>query len=247
MCISIQGSAQPRWASLDICSDYYLALFSKENQDIVLSSQAKNSYSFPLNLNHNVKFHRGSLEEIYRLKADMVFYTDLTFNPLTHRLSEKEIITYKWPWSLNKEALKKLYTHLGQRFQNSQKAVELNNFIDNKSPAKPLSKNMALMGVGGFIVGQNTHYDILFKQAGVQNYYQKQGYGQISIEDLAMNPPDYIVTFRRNFKGYSLGESFFDHPLFKKRDISIIDISEYFLVCPSHEMLKAAEYIREQL
>ncbi len=243
----IRATAEPQRLSLDICGDYYLSLFSSKTENIILTQQAKDGYSLPMMIKKNIRSHRGHKEEIYRLKPDHVVYTDLSFDSLADHLPSMGIKVQRWPWAVHIKDLKNLYEQLGRELQNQQKVIELTSWLNKMPPQSKREGKIALMGAGGFIIGSHTHYDLFFQYVGMENYYQKRGFGQVSLESLVINPPDYIVTFGRNPKGYSLGEAYFDHALFKKLDIPIIDVSQYFLVCPSHEMIKAAEDVREQL
>lgn len=243
-CLIRGAAAEMRYVSLDICSDYYLRLFAPQKADIWLTKQAQDGYSLPLALPKNTKFHNNQLEAIYRLKPHKVFYTDLSFSALPKQLSSLGIKTQKWPWPIRREDLQKHHSTLGHYFENPQKAQNLNQRL--AEPAySPMDKTIALMSEGGFIVGGGTHYDLFFEHLGFKNYYTKSGYGQISLEALALNKPDLIATFGLNPRGYSLGKGFFDRRFFKKLDIPFIDISSFFLICPSVEMLQAAQKVRE--
>lgn len=243
LCFAPYAYGQINWLSLDICSDYYLALFAQKSDDIALTRQ---SQSLALTFGENTQFHKNQREEIYRLKPQNILYTDLASPAFISNLSQQGFSLQKWPWPKNKADLKEFYQNLSQQFHHPKKWESIAPLFSAPSFAAS-SQKIALMGSGGFIVGQNTHYDIFFEALSMVNYYPKKGYGKLSWEEIFQNPPDVIVTFNLEPKGTSLGDDFWKHPVLSKLDIPIIDISEYVMICPNHELIKAAQKVKDVL
>ncbi len=243
----VAQAAPQKIASLDICADYYLALFN-EDAKILYTHQAKDGYSLPIDIANNASVHHGRLEEIIAYNPDMILKSYLAFGDIAEKIQKYplETITLSWPTDL--EGLKTLHNQLDNILKTKQAPKfngKLNSYLDKKR--SQMDKNMLILGSGGFTIKQGTHYDILFEILGVKNYHQDAGYGMINIEKIISQPPDMIVTIGQAPNRPQLADSNITHKALKKLNIPIYDISDSFTICPSIELITTAERLKKEM
>lgn len=233
--------------SLDICADYYLASFVG-SEGVMFTRQAKDGFSLPMTIPTDSLSHNGSLEEVIAYAPEQILTSMLSFGDLPQKLQKYPYPTVHIPWATNLVELKTLHNRLDEVLK-TKKGQKLNAKIDEilqNIPPKT-DKNMLILAPNGFTIKQGTHYDIIFDILGINNYHTGNGYGMIGIEEILTNPPDMIVTINRSPNRPQLGDSLLQHKALKQLGVPIYDISELFTICPSMELIGAAEKLREMM
>jgi len=210
MCFSslLQASTYKRIVSLDICSDWMLAIYAQRSQVTALS---------PLLNNYQVDWvkgdwptHDGSLEQILSLDPDLVVTGE--YNAVVLRKRLKALGIHVEVLSLP-QSLDSLHVYM-QKFLNllgkTEEVPELPDFIEPDSDAPRL----LLLGANGIGTGTETLEHEVLLRAGWRNYISRAGYGTLDLEKLIIDPPDAVLWSAP--VSPALANMFIEHPALKK-------------------------------
>ena len=105
----------------------------------------------------------------------------------------------------------------------------------------------------GFTHGTDTIYNEILKAAGLRNLAAERGIvgdGYLSIEDLILNPPDYLIFEDNNPSSrHSLAQSLLSHPALKvlRKTSKVLTLNANLFSCAGPSSFIALEKIIEQL
>ena len=173
--------AYHRIVSLDLCTDWLLAKYAGKQQVAGLSPMAD---WFPVAwIGNSWPRHNGSLEQILSLKPDLV-----TLVPeKREELTTEGGLVLKLPKSISDVQAyeKKMLSFLGL----SEKLATRPDYKKYTGPARSL----LILGANGIGTGRNTFENELIHAAGWKNYLQTNGYVNLNLEKIILNPPDAIL------------------------------------------------------
>lgn len=185
--LTLPAAAKPlRIVSLDLCSDWMLLRYAPRSQ---VAAYSPLLYSYPADwVDQGLRVHDGRLEQIIRLKPDLVLSGEYNASQLRQRLKQLgyrvEVLALP-----NDLASIKPYTI---RFMSViQGAATPFNFpeIDIKQRK---NRNLLLLGANGIATGKGTLEHDILTAAGWDNYSQATGYISLDLEQLVANAPDAI-------------------------------------------------------
>lgn len=233
-------------ASLDICSDYYLASFTN-GENILLTRQAKDGFSLPIPIAEQSQTYRD-IEQIIAYNPDLIIQSGLSFGMLPEKLQKYPYPTIPLPWATDLTGLKTIHNRLDAVLNTDIGAnlnVKIDEILQNIPPKS--DKNMLILAQNGFTIKRHTHYDIIFDILGLSNYHKGDGYGIIRLEEIIANPPDMIITLGANPNRPQLADSIINHNILKKLNIPIYNLGDSFTICPSMELINAAQKLKEMI
>ena len=210
MCFSsfLPASAYKRIVSLDICSDWMLAIYAQRSQVTALS---------PLLNNYQVDWvkgdwptHDGTLEQILSLDPDLVITGEYNALVLRQRLKalgvQVEVLSLPQSLYSLREYMQQFLSLLG----NTEDVPGLPDLIEQDSAAPRL----LLLGANGIGTGTGTLEHEVLLRAGWRNYISSAGYRTLDLEKLIIDPPDAVLWSAP--VSPALANMFIEHPALKK-------------------------------
>lgn len=212
LAFSLMGVAAPqRVVSLDLCTDWLLALHAPRTQVAALSPLHKRQYPVAW-LGAAWPSHDGSLEQILQLAPDLVLAGEYNAPLLQRRLRQLgvRVETLPLPRTLQEVPAyeQRVLSLLGLP---SERASPIPPATPTTSAQHP---RLLLLGANGIATGQGTLENELIQQAGWRNYVAEQGYIALNLEDIIAHPPDAIVWAAPQRP--ALANRFAEHPVLKK-------------------------------
>ena len=206
--------------SLDLCTDWMLAKYADPSQVLALSPLL---HQYPVDwMTRQWPSHDGSLEQILKLKPDLVITGEYNALMLRRRLQELglrvEILSL--PKSFSEVGLyeQRLLSLLGKTIQKSGKTShKTDKPPQTSSNSKSYSKSkpkLLLLGPNGIGTGRGTFEDDLLQHTGWDNYLTSEGYSNLDLEQIVTNPPDAILWSTPN--SVALANLFAKHPVLKQ-------------------------------
>ena len=173
--------------SLDLCTDWMLAKYADPTQVLALSPLV---HQYPVNwMTRKWPGHDGSLEQILKLKPDLVLTGEYNAVILRRRLQELGLHVEILP-------LPKNFSDVGryeQRFLSLiGKSVRETNKLPQTKPGNRSRPKLLLLGPNGIGTGRNTFEDGLLQYTGWDNYLTSEGYSNLDLEQIVTHPPDAI-------------------------------------------------------
>jgi iron complex transport system substrate-binding protein len=195
--------------SLDLCTDWMLAKYASPSQVLALSPLMK---QYPVDwVGQDWPTHNGSLEQILRLKPDLVLTGEFNALMLRRRLQELgvrvEILPLPKSLSQVSEHEQRLLSLIGKSKDNASKPPRL-------KPSSHPKQRLLLLGANGIGTGRNTFEDDILRYAGWDNYLLEKGYINLDLERIATDPPDAILWSAPS--SAALSNLFAKHPVLKR-------------------------------
>lgn len=174
--------------SLDLCSDWLLAKYADRSQVVALSSFVK---QYPVAwIGDEWPSHNGSLEQILKLKPDLVLSGEYNALLLRQRLIalgvRVEVLTLPRTLPEVIEYEKRFLSLIGLPSSLASKPAPA-------TPAMTKPPRLLLLGANGIGTGKQTFEHDVITQAGWGNYLEHNGYSTLDLEQLVTDPPDAVM------------------------------------------------------
>lgn len=200
-----------RILSLDLCTDWMLAKYVNPSQVLALSHLM---HQYPVDwINQEWPTHNGSLEQILELKPDLVITGEYNALILRRRLQELgtrvEILSLPKNLSQITDYEKRFLSLLNIPIHKVSKPPQIRS--DNHQKHKP---TLLLLGPNGIGTGRKTFENDILELAGWKNYLTSDGYINLDLEQIAVNPPDAALWFAPDT--IALANLFAEHPVLKQ-------------------------------
>ena len=198
---SFAGEAPLQAVSLDYCADQYLIALAEPGQIMAVSPNATSEYSFLAEQAGGLASLRASAEEILVLQPDLAirqFGGEREILPLLGRLG---IAVVQLGFSDSPESARSNLRLVARALGREEKAEELIADMNRRlSVVAERNRGRGLTAIyltpGGFTSGGGTFIDAVIRSAGLDNIGAaggRQGWYDLNLENLVMNPPDLIV------------------------------------------------------
>lgn len=174
--------------------------------------------------------HRGEAEEILALRPDLVIHSGLGHLKSLEMIESFGIETidigYSESLTHGLEALKITAAALGREARAETLLAEIERRLDRALKLRarldgPGPRPQALyITPSGITAGKGTYIDEVMRLAGLDNHLDQQGvsgWSDLSIEALALSPPDVVISsFFNERRGWQAAWRFSHHPLTEK-------------------------------
>lgn len=195
-----------RIVSLDLCTDWLLASYLPRERIAALSPTHR---LFPLPVVQGTwPIHNLDPEGIVHLKPDLVLSGENNAMLLRAQLRRLGVRVETLPLPTTLAAV----LAYERRFRE---LLDLPADTATLPPPMPLSsqKRMLLLGANGIATGKNTLEDAMLEYAGWRNYVDVDGYIQLDLETIAIDPPDAMLWTAPD--GAAQANAILHHPLWR--------------------------------
>lgn len=248
---------EKRVVSIHLCTDELLYLLEDHENIASLSYlSADPDYSrlaaemsrFPLN--------HAQVEEIIPFQPDLVLagsYSNLQTRHLLARLGYRvETVDIAMNLAQVDEAILRVGHLLGKEESSAQLIASLHE-RQQKAEARVAGKSRPLaviLGPNGYTHGKGSLAGELLVKAGYRNLAEESGIvgvGEISLETILSNQPDYLIIEDSASNKNSLAQRFLNHPALQKvqRHAKRITIDPNLWSCGGHSVVEALEILVE--
>mgnify|MGYP003624586243 CR=1 FL=1 len=249
---SLAHAEGPKAVSLDFCADQYLLALADPVQIMAVTKMATNENSYFREKATGLNQFGGTVEEILKLRPDVVIGTDWAFMTLPV-LSQYDIETTIPDYGHQSEVFFRNIARFGDALSRSDQARTLiENYQKRLDALKsiPMSElTAAYITPSGYTGGTGTFIDDAIKLAGYSSFAETHnivGWQPISLETLLLNPPDLIVSsfFDQNDVHVSHW-SLIRHPKIEQMmsEIPTISIPGNLISCGGLFSIEIAEYV----
>jgi iron complex transport system substrate-binding protein len=209
LCIGCAAGAQEpvRVVSLDLCTDWLLASHLPRARVAALSPTHR---LFPLpSMKEAWPFHDNDPETIVRLKPDLVLSGENNALLLRERLRRLGLRVETLPLPVTLAEV----TVLERRFRDLLALPAPRAQLP--PPADAVARErLLLLGPNGIGTGRNTLEDAMLAYAGWRNYLTADGYVQLDLEQIALDPPDAVSWTAP--AGAARANAFIEHPIWRQ-------------------------------
>jgi len=217
-----EGSAAPRRIiSLNLCTDQLLLALSPRDRiaglsflavDRTLSALADAAAGLPL--------LRGQAEEVLTLQPDLVLAGMFTARPTVALLRARGITVLEVgladDFAAIHQQIRTVAAALGRVERGEALIAAMDATLAEARPASGQTRPRALaLAPGAFTAGGGTLTDAAMRTAGLDNYAATKGltgYGYLSLEQIAADPPDLLLVDGTEGKTPSLNGQLLAHP-----------------------------------
>jgi iron complex transport system substrate-binding protein len=205
-----QAPVPQRIVSLDLCTDWMLALHVDRKRVAALSPMQHVSQPF-----HPAPWmkdawpsHDGSLESIALYKPDLVLTGQYSAIGLREQLRRLGFRVEVLPLPTT---LEEVHNYERQFLTYAGLPPERASVVP---PARtPGKKRLLLLGANSIGTGRGTFEDDLMTRSGWNNYLTEAGLVRLDLEQIARDPPDAVLWAAPS--GAALANSFAEHPLWR--------------------------------
>ena len=227
--------------SLDLCSDWLLAKYVDRSQVAALSPLLK---QYPVEwMGDEWPIHNGSLEQILKLKPDLVLSGEYNAMLLRQRLVslgvQVEVLVLPRTLPEVVEYEKRFLALVGLPATLASTPTPANKLATKSS-------RLLLLGANGIGTGQQTFENDVIKRAGWNNYLESNGYRSLDLEQLVTDPPDAVMWSAP--KSPALANQFAKHPALRHAipKEQWLSSNYWHWQCPGPWTWQLIEQLREQ-
>jgi iron complex transport system substrate-binding protein len=214
-------SAPRRLVSLNLCTDQLLLTLAPRDHiaglsflavDRSLSAQAEAAAGLPL--------LQGQAEEVLTLQPDLVLAGMFTARPTVALLQARGIrvmqVGLADDFDAIRQQIRTVAAAIGQIDRGEAVIAEMDATLAAARPTSDVVRPRALtLAPGAFTAGAGTLTDAAMRAAGLENYAAAKGlkgYGYLSLEQIAADPPDLLLVDGTEGKSPSLNGQLLAHP-----------------------------------
>lgn len=199
-----------RIVSLDLCTDWMLALYVEQERVAALSPMQRVSQPF-----HPAPWmkgywpaHDGTPESIALLRPDLILAGQYTAITLREQLRSLGFRVDILPLATTLEEVRRYEQQfLAYAGLPPKRAA---NVPPEREPGK---KRLLLLGANAIGMGRNTFENAIMNRAGWRNYLDESGLVRLDLEKVASDPPDAVLWAAPT--GAALANAFAEHPLWR--------------------------------
>lgn len=187
---SAWAEAPQRIVSLDLCTDWMLALHAKREQIAAISPRLRRAAIAQTSAAESWPAHDGTLESIMSLQPDLVMSGEFNSLPLRRRLAALGVRVEALPFP---QTLQDIVAY-EQRLLALIGKTGVPAGMPAPAPAHDGSApRLLLLGANGIGTGAGTMENEVLRAAGWRNYTEAQGYVKLDLERIVADPPDAIL------------------------------------------------------
>jgi iron complex transport system substrate-binding protein len=254
------GAALPGVVSTNVCADTLALSLADDAQLLSVSTQARDPRLSPLSdraARFPVNHGHGAVEEILAQKPDVVLISSAWRGRRQAALFESQGIALKVvPFPLSWDAVFDSTRHvggwLGRKAAAEARVADvqrrLRRLKETPRPYKALH-----VRPNGRCAGEGTQIDMVFEAMGVTNHADAlgcTGWGQLSLEKLLADPPDFFIVVDGVRRETAHARSFHArHPLMRQlmERRAVIRVSGTHWGCSNWLLIEAAEEIAKEI
>jgi iron complex transport system substrate-binding protein len=199
LCLALAAggaTAAPRVVSLDPCADQYVLALSPRPAVAGLSFRARDGDSFLAAQARGLPMRRASLESVLAAQPQLVLRTWGGDAGLTRRLQGHGIRVLTLEEARDFDGVRANVRRAAAAVGDPARGEALIAAMDAKlraAAARPSFKRVAYLTPGGATAGPGVFVDALLGAAGLRNAETRPGYRVLSLERLALEPPQALV------------------------------------------------------
>lgn len=236
-----------RIVSLDLCTDWMLALHVERERVAALSPMQRIAQPFhPAPWMKGVwPTHDGSLESIALYKPDLILtgqYAAITLREQLRRLGFRVEVL---PLADTLEAVRDY-----ERLFLTYTGLPPERAADVPPERPPGQKRLLLLGANAIGTGRDTFEDAIMTRSGWRNYLTDSGLVRLDLEQIARDPPDAVLWAAPS--GVALANAFAEHPIWRTLSPPPLRLNtDYWRwQCPgpwSRELIEELEHLARQV
>ncbi|MDR2925625.1 MAG: hypothetical protein LBU76_06735 [Azoarcus sp.] len=207
-----QAPAQPpqRIVSLDLCTDWMLALYVERERVAALSPMQRVQQPFhpaPW-MKNSWPAHDGNLESIALYKPDLILtgqYAAIALREQLRRLGFRvEVLPLATTLEEVRRYERQFFAYVGLPPEHT---------ADGPPEREHGEKRLLLLGANAIGMGRDTFENALMNHAGWRNYLTESGLVRLDLEQIALDPPNAVLWATPS--GAALANAFAEHPLWR--------------------------------
>jgi iron complex transport system substrate-binding protein len=232
------AAAAPRVVSLDQCADQYVLALSPREAIAGLSFRSEAGDSYLAAEARGLPKRRATLESLLATRAEVVLRTWGGDAQLVRRLEDRgvRVTTLKDATDFDgvRANVREAAAALGEPARGEALIGRMEHELA-EAGKRPRGKTAAYLTPGGATAGPGTLVDAMFRAAGLRNTETGPGYRTLSLERLALQPPQALVL--GFFDAFSLSRAWWSPartgPMQAARGRAIASLPGAVLGCPA--------------
>ena len=229
----------PRVVSLDQCADQYVLALSPREAIAGLSFRAEAGDSYLAAEASGLPKRRATLESLLATRPQVVVREWGGDLQLMRRLQARgvQVITLKDATDFDgvRANVREAAAALGEPTRGEALIGAMDRELAEAGGGRPSGKTVAYLTPGGATAGPGTLVDAMLRAAGLRNAESGAGYRTLSLERLALQPPEALVL--GFFDAFSLGRTWWSParsaPMQAARRRAVVSLPGAILGCPA--------------
>lgn len=193
---SIGAFAAPRVVSLDQCADQYVLALSPRSSIAGLSFRAEAGDSYLAAQAKGLPKRRATLESLLAVQPEVVVRQWGGDAQLVRRLQARGVRVTTLSDATDFEGVRRNIRAAAKALGAEARGEALVQAMDRElaeAALRPSGKRVAYLTPGGATAGPGTLVDAMLRAAGLRNAERGPGYRTLSLERLALEPPEALV------------------------------------------------------
>lgn len=242
-----------RIVSLNLCADQYLLALADPAQIVALTRFARDpNMSAAANAARTMPVSRGSAEDVLMLRPDLVISSPFRRQTVAAVLAGRNVATLDLPPADSYTAIVTQVRQVAAAIGHPDRGETLIRRMDTALARLPRApgggRTAAYYQRRGFLTGTGTLVDELMQRLGLANLATRLGkpaLSQLSLEQMALARPDYLVVESATDRVTDQGTEMLHHPILD--GIPRLRIPEAWTVCGGPAYVLAAQSLAAQL
>jgi len=242
-----------RIVSLNLCADQYLLALADPAQIVALTRFARDpNMSAAANAARTIPVSRGSAEDVLMLRPDLVISSPFRRQTVAAVLAGRNVATLDLPPADSYTAIVTQVRQVAAAIGHPDRGETLIRRMDTALARLPRApgggRTAAYYQRRGFLTGTGTLVDELMQRLGLANLATRLGkpaLSQLSLEQMALARPDYLVVESATDHVTDQGTEMLHHPILD--GIPRLRIPEAWTVCGGPAYVLAAQSLAAQL
>jgi len=242
-----------RIVSLNLCADQYLLALADPAQIVALTRFARDpNMSAAASAARSMPVSRGSAEDVLMLRPDLVIASPFRRQTVTAVLAGRNVATLDLPPADSYAAIvtqvRQVAAAIGHRDRGETLIRRMDTALARLPRAPGGGRTAAYYQRRGFLTGTGTLVDELMQRLGLANLATRLGkpaLSQLSLEQMALARPDYLVVESATDRVTDQGTEMLHHPILD--GIPRLRIPEAWTVCGGPAYVLAAQSLAAQL
>ena len=242
-----------RIVSLNLCADQYLLALADPGQIVALTRFARDpNMSAAAKAARTMPVSRGSAEDVLMLRPDLVIASPFRRQTVTAVLAGRHVATLDLPPADSYAAIvtqvRQVAAAIGHRDRGETLIRRMDTALARLPRAPGGGRTAAYYQRRGFLTGTGTLVDELMQRLGLANLATRIGkpaLSQLSLEQMALARPDYLVVESATDRVTDQGTEMLHHPILD--GIPRLRIPEAWTVCGGPAYVLAAQSLAAQL
>lgn len=250
------ADAQPRVASLNLCTDSMLFELADDEQIASVTALSRDpSISYYHRRAGALPVNHGRAEDLLRIDADVVVTGDNTSPFLLGLLARLGVDVVRFhhagDFTSYRRDLARLARLIGREARADELLAQLDEHLFDNLPAGAPRPAAVVFQPNGYVAGRRSLIDEVLALAGLGNIAgDMPGGTYVSLERLLRWQPDVLITERRYDEQPSIAEAVLAHPALRRlaQDATVrtarVTIEERLWTCAGMHTLEALDQLR---